>query len=508
MFSFLYVFGFVASALLLAVWFYRQRRDGGTAFPMLLAMSLAAFVIGVLSADISFDNKLYILFRDLLVLGGVGLFSQLFLKRLPVFLFGLLLLVIGLRYYYQGSMQYALVDEPAMEEVWSEDGELLLELQEGASENGLSEVLERHGATMQRAFYPARPAETELDDYYVLDVPNNYAGLADLQSELMATGLVDWLEGNEKVRVDPMPAKKLPEINRKFGLNDPGLEHMWSFEAMKMDLLFDLLEGQSVRPTKTAVVAILDTGVDAMHEDLSDNFVSINKKYDNDPRGHGTHCAGIAGAVSNNGKGVASYSRDNGYVKITSIKVLSSSGMGTQQTIIKGILQAADQGVDVISLSLGGYSSQAKQRAYEKAVDYARKAGVIVVAAAGNANRNAKDFSPVNARGVIGVSALNEDLGRAAFSNTVQDLSMGVAAPGTNIYSTLPGDKYAALNGTSMATPYVSGLIGLMKSLRPDLTAQQAYTILNETGQATSSGRETGNLIQPVAAIARLIDVR
>jgi thermitase len=265
------------------------------------------------------------------------------------------------------------------------------------------------------------------------------------------------------------------------------------------------MDQQKIKPKKTAVVAILDTGVDAKHEDISDNFTSIKSKYDTDPRGHGTHCAGIAGAVSNNHKGVASYSRNNDFVKITSIKVLSASGMGTQQTIINGIIEAADRKVDVISLSLGGLSTQTRQRAYEKAVKYAHKAGCIVVAAAGNSNRNAKDFAPVNAEGVIGVSAITEDLSRAVFSNTVEDLKMGVAAPGTNIYSTIPSDKYASFNGTSMATPYVSGLIGLMKSIQPKLDAQQAYEILHATGQQTRSGTETGQLIQPLGAIQQLM---
>lgn len=508
MLSLIYVAGFGLSALFLSLWFYKQRRDGGALFPVLLLMAIAAFVIGVASSDIALDEKLLVLFRDLTVLGFVGLFSRLFLKKFPLFLFGLLLLTVGLRYYYNNYMKYALVAEPfTVEENWSENGEWLLELKEGADLNELNPIFQKYGVLASRAFQPERADQTELDDYYLLDIPNNRRDWPKLQETLKASGIVDWIEGNESVAVNPIvPSRELPEINRKYGINDPGLEHLWSFEVMHMDQLYNYLDQQKIKPEKTAVIAILDTGVDAKHEDISDNFTSIKSKYNTDPRGHGTHCAGIAGAVSNNQKGVASYSRNNGFVKLTSIKVLNASGMGTQQTIINGIIEAADRKVDVISLSLGGYSSQSKQRAYEKAVKYANKAGCIVVAAAGNSNRNAKDFAPVNSEGVIGVSAITEDLSRAAFSNTVEDIKMGVAAPGTNIYSTIPGNKYASFNGTSMATPYVSGLIGLMKSINPKLDAKQAYEILHSTGQKTKSGTETGQLIQPLGAIKKVIE--
>ena len=90
MLSLIYVAGFGLSALILALWFYKQRRDGGTFFPLMLLMAIAAFVIGVFSSDIALDEKLLVLFRDLTVLGIIGLISRLFLKKFPLFLFGLL----------------------------------------------------------------------------------------------------------------------------------------------------------------------------------------------------------------------------------------------------------------------------------------------------------------------------------------------------------------------------------------------------------------------------------
>jgi thermitase len=504
---FIYVAGFVLSAIFLATWFYRQRRDGGAMFPFLFLGAIAAFVIGVLSSEITFDQKLLVLFRDLMVLGFVGIISRLFLKRFPVFLFGLLLLALGLRFYYNNFMENALLVPTSNEISLSTDGELLMEVAEGADITQLTDIFRKYKVRVETAFQPAHPDRTELDDYFVLDVLSAGQDLAALQRELNASGMVDWIEGNEVIKLEPeQESRELPEINRKYGINDPGLEHLWAFDAMNMDELYDLLDKQKVKARKTAVIAILDTGVDSKHEDLADNFTSTQAKYDDDPRGHGTHCAGIAGAVSNNNKGVASYSRNNGFVKLTSIKVLNSSGMGTQQGIINGIIEAADRGADVISMSLGGYSNQAKQRAYEKAVKYANDAGCIVVAAAGNSNRNAKDFAPVNSKGVIGVSALSEDLSRAVFSNTVEDIKMGIAAPGVNIYSTMPNNTYQSLNGTSMATPYVSGLVGLLKSIRPELTTKEVHAILESSGKETRSGNETGRLIQPMRAVKQVLD--
>ena len=151
---------------------------------------------------------------------------------------------------------------------------------------------------------------------------------------------------------------------------------------------------------------------------------------------------------------------------------MGANGSGTQKGIIAGIIEAADRGAAVISMSLGGRSTQSRQQAYQDAVKYASQKGAVVVAAAGNSGQNAKDYAPVNTPGVIGVAAL-DTLGRkAGFSNTVQDIRMAVAAPGVQIYSTIPGNQYASFNGTSMATPHVAGVIGLLKSMNPNLNTQ------------------------------------
>jgi thermitase len=163
-------------------------------------------------------------------------------------------------------------------------------------------------------------------------------------------------------------------------------------------------------------------------------------------------------------------------------------------------------GADVISMSLGGISSDSRQKAYEEAVKYCNAKGAIVVAAAGNSSTNAKNYAPANANGIIAVSAIGLDQKKASFSNTVSDLKYGIAAPGVQIMSTFPNQQYKELDGTSMATPMVSGLVGLLKAFRPELNTQEVYKILYETGKPISDGKSTGRLIQAADALERVLD--
>src|SRR5690606_31837934 len=146
----------------------------------------------------------------------------------------------------------------------------------------------------------------------------------------------------------------IPHVTARH-VNDPLARDQWGWDAIQGDALHEVLK--AVKPKKRALIAIVDSGVDAIHEDIAPHYTSSGANHDNDPLGHGTHCAGIAGAVSNNGLGIASLVPGDGFVQITGIKVLNALGVGTQQAIISGIIKAADMGADVISLSLGGPSS-------------------------------------------------------------------------------------------------------------------------------------------------------
>lgn len=501
--------GFIIAAIALPLWFLTQSSSKKTdLFRNLLWVGIGTYAVAVTMAPAELDVKFSAAFRDFLVLAGIGLVSNFLVKNRTLFIISAIIGVLALGVYYKNILVPSFAASTAQTIELAKDGELFVEITENTKIERLQGVLDEYNIKAARAFFPEDAAMTELDDYYILNLPNSQLeNLPAIKEALHATGIVDWQEENEVVSLDdPVAGNRVGKINKKFGINDPDVEKLWSFEAMEMNKLYDYIETQQIKPKRKAVIAILDTGVDAAHEDLKQNYTSIQNKYDNDPRGHGTHCAGIAAAVSNNGIGVASYSRDNRFVEVTSIKVLSASGMGTQQTIIKGIIEAADRGADVISMSLGGMSTTSRQKAYTKAVKYALDKGAIVLAAAGNSNRNAKGYAPVNATGVIGVSAVDANLNRAVFSNFVQDIKMGVAAPGVDIYSTKPSDNYAIHSGTSMATPYVAGLVGVMKSIKPSLTNKEAFQILNKTGKSTKANSETGKFIYPYAAIKTLVE--
>ncbi len=521
----LYSIGYALCLLSLILWFYFRENEGmsnlmsksflGMFFVYLFALALAPGAT---------QFKLLILFRDLVVLGFVSQFFSFFRRNKAVFI-GLLVVLFGaFKFVYfdylQNSLknqQMTLTEEKIVTPVeetnsasdlgLAENGELLVEIKNGATIEAIQAILDKYDIIAERAFPEMeRPNETDLDDYFSLNIPDNQLSSLDaIKGDLQATGFVDWVEENEMIQTKPIEGKSSVSIQKNYGIDDPGLEHMWGFDKMEVDQLYQFIKSQGVKPKQDAIIAILDTGIDAKHEDIKDNYKSFNRRYDMDQNGHGTHCAGIAAAVSNNTIGIASFSPDNQFVDVASVTVLKAFGGGTERGIIKGIIYAADQGASVISMSLGGPSRDGRQDAYNRAVKYANKAGAIVVVAAGNSNKDAKNYSPANAKGVITVSAVNQRLGKAQFSNTVNNIKMGIAAPGVDIYSTFPNNAYRNLSGTSMATPYVAGLLGVMKSIKPELTTQEAYDILKETGVKTDNTAQTGRFIQPMKAIQLLV---
>lgn len=340
---------------------------------------------------------------------------------------------------------------------------------------------------------------TNLDDCYSIDLESQED--ADRVYDVLETSpLVETIEWNETYNIEPEMESVQSAKPISFAyINDEKSSSQWALAALEMDNLASRLK--KLKPKKIAKIFILDTGVDANHEDIKENYFSVNSKYDKDTDKHGTHCAGIAASVTNNHKGIASLNFNNRFCKITSITVLPK-GKGTQESIVDGMVLAADLGADVISMSLGGPSSDKRQRIYEEAVDYCNKKGAIVVVAAGNSNQDAKFHVPASCKNTITVAAVDQNLKKARFSNYFSEQKYPIAAPGVNILSTVPNDNYESFNGTSMATPYVSSIVGIMKSLQPDLTTEKAYQILNSTSYHLSEN--IGNFIQPDNAIEEL----
>ncbi len=237
-------------------------------------------------------------------------------------------------------------------------------------------------------------------------------------------------------------------------------------------------------PKKQVVVAIVDTGIQLTHPDLmSQLYVKDGKVVgydfvynDADPKddyGHGTHCAGIVDAKGNNGLGVAGVdgwspaltNNPNNYgVKLMPVKVLDRNGSGTIAQVAAGIVWAANNGANVISLSLG---SENASTPLNDAVQYAWGKGCVIVAAAGNAGKETRSY-PAACEHVISVASTDTADSLSDFSNYGAWISC--AAPGSGIYSTYFHSDYMFMSGTSMATPLVAGEAAMLMCHSPTLT--------------------------------------
>jgi len=232
------------------------------------------------------------------------------------------------------------------------------------------------------------------------------------------------------------------------------------------------------------VIAILDTGVNTSHPEFAGRILSgfdfINNDTDpSDDNGHGTHVAGTAAAGTNNGIGSVGIC---GGCSILPVKVLSNSGSGLWSQVAAGIIFAADNGANVINLSLGGYSPSSTMQA---AIEYAQQKGVLVIAAAGNDHRN-EAFYPAAFNNVLGVSATDKNDVIWSLSN--YGSYVDVAAPGVTIFNTFNDlynyyGGYAFYNGTSMAAPHVAGLAGLLFSQNQNRTAEQVSNLITSTAK-------------------------
>jgi thermitase len=269
----------------------------------------------------------------------------------------------------------------------------------------------------------------------------------------------------------------------------------WAAQFIGAEQAWDSTVGDS-----SIIIAIVDTGIDANHPDLTGkvvlakNFVKGERV--SDSFGHGTHVAGIAAAQTNNGTGIAGIC---GRCSLMSVKVLGADGSGSISNVVSGITYATDFGARVINLSLGSSSRSTIMR---DALDYALNNNVLPVVAMGNANtNNVGDLAYWYS--ALSVGAVDQQGAKASFSNF--GLQTDVTAPGVAVLSTMPtypvtlntqyGYKmnYDALSGTSMATPVVAGLAGLILSKNPALTATQVKGMIESSaGDAASFNLTSG----------------
>jgi len=227
----------------------------------------------------------------------------------------------------------------------------------------------------------------------------------------------------------------------------------WGLQAIQAPAAWKITKGKGIK------VGILDTGIDLNHPDLKDNIKAYQDFTKSpygvlDRQGHGSHVAGIIAGVEN-GKGIIGVAPQ---AELYIAKVLGDNGSGSFESIINGLHWAIQQGVDIISMSLGCEIEPPEEM--HQAIKMAKNAGIILVAATGNENHYV-DW-PGMYDETIAVSAMNEKHERAYFSN--YGIKNEIMAPGVNILSTYKDGGYARLSGTSMATPIISGSIALYLS--------------------------------------------
>ncbi len=291
--------------------------------------------------------------------------------------------------------------------------------------------------------------------------------------------------------------------------NDPKYPEQWSLPLMKLPQAWAVEKGN-----RSVVIAIIDSGIDYRHNDLApkvwinpreipenglddDSNGYIDDVYgwdftdapniqaegdylegDNEPideSGHGTHVAGIAGAMPNNGIGIAGVAWECPLMAIRAGLSLGGSSRMQDDDSASAIVYAADNGASVINMSWG---SERRSFVIQDAIDYAYAHGVVLVAAAGNSQKPAAIF-PAAYRKVIAVASTEQNQQRFYQSNFGASIDIG--APGNVILSTQIDNQYRLLTGTSMASPHVAGVAALLLAKRPALTHEEVRHILINT---------------------------
>ena len=341
------------------------------------------------------------------------------------------------------------------------------------------------------------------------------SSLSTSSSKILSHQLVNQLTPQKKQRFNfPFPEISTDkDFNRQWGLHNDGSEQSEEYSSMEGEDLnilkaWSITTGSISNPIKIAVV---DTGIDYKHPELinqmdvntmelqgqsgidddGNGFIDDIYGYDfanndGDPMdggGHGTHCAGVIGA-SHNSIGTMGVMAN---VKLVALKFLTDDGNGEEINAIRAIDYAIKRGVKVLSNSWGGTD---RLQALEDAIAGANRAGLSFVAAAGNDAENNDGVAsfPANfiVENIISVGSFNAAGDRSSFSNFGKK-SVHVMAPGSEILSTYLKGNYEVLSGTSMATPHVAGVIGLLLSKWPDLTPLQIRNHLMSTVQQTST---------------------
>ncbi len=306
-----------------------------------------------------------------------------------------------------------------------------------------------------------------LKNFYLLKLKKG-SDIVKIRNELVSMTEIEVAEPNYIKTTQEIP-------------NDQYFSQLWGLQKIDMPSAWNISKGSS-----SIIVAVIDSGIDYNHNDLPTDIIKgpdyLNGDLDPmDDCGHGTHVSGTIGALANNGIGVSGV---NWNIKLMALKVVGPMGKdcgGPDGLAGNAVRYAADNGADVINMSLGSNGPCSSHAIDQAAINYAISKGVTVVVAAGNFGKDANLYSPASCNGVVTVGASDQNDQRSIWSSERSSNWGGrvdIAAPGTDIISTWMGNKYARLNGTSMASPHVAGVAALLLSVNPNLSNVQVRDCL------------------------------
>ncbi|MBM4130385.1 hypothetical protein FJ250_05070, partial [bacterium] len=370
-------------------------------------------------------------------------------------------------------------------------GEVIVKFRPGASAAAIAAIRADLGGTVKRELALTGAVCLKLTGLEVEEAVAKYRG----------DPAIEYLEPNYLWQADVIPNDA--RFGELWGLHNLGQSGGTADADVDAPEAWDSETGSS-----DVIVAVIDTGVDYAHPDLAANrwvntgemagngvdddhngFIDDVHGYDfvnndgnpMDDHSHGTHCAGTIGAVGNNGIGVAGVCWQ---VRIMAVKFLDAGGGGTTDAAIASVEYAVQMGADILSNSWGGggYSE-----ALRDAIVAAETAGILFVAAAGNSASNNDTYphypASYDVGNIVSVAATDRNDALADFS-CWGPLSVDLAAPGVDVFSTMPSAYYDYKSGTSMACPHVSGALALIKARFPGISGASARTLLLNTVNA------------------------
>ncbi|HEX6623861.1 MAG TPA: S8 family serine peptidase [Pyrinomonadaceae bacterium] len=427
-----------------------------------------------------------------------------------------------------GSAEEIVVAPPRAERRTGDEPEVLVRFRAGTTSDEIERIAGRLNDRVEDEIESVRGlvAIDDRDGLTAAMVAGQYSGLAE----------VEYVEENyDGWSSKPLPGRRV--VGGTFaapvaGPNDPMFAEQWALsndgrrEGKSEADIAALTAWAKTHGNSKVVVAVLDSGVDYTHKDLAENMwirpAGIDPYVDEqlgeiddlhgfdavaadglpdpmDENGHGTHCAGIIGAVGNNGEGIAGV---NWKIEVMPLRFMSAGGFGTTKDAIEAINYVIDRkraGVNVRVIS-ASWGSTRRSQALEDVIRKAGEEGIIFIAAAGNSSVNT-DTNPhypssYKLPNVMSIAALDRRDQLAGFSNFGAK-SVHLAAPGKEILSTWLRDAYEEHSGTSMATPVVSGVAALILSCEPELKVEQLKQRLMDTadkldalnGKTVSGGR-------------------